>query len=97
MGWESLQWTDVRDLHHGTASRAWRNILKTGTIPGYIDPSSQRDKHHTPSQRSEAFFSSSTYLDNVQKNPHTSVESYKFNNYKNEVELVINMEIATKA
>eukprot|EP00959_Pyramimonas_sp_CCMP1952_P314576 6584987-Pyramimonas_sp.AAC.1 len=64
MGWESLQWTGVKYLHHGTASRAWKNIMKTGIIPGYVDPTSQRDKPHKPSQRSEAFFSSSTYLNN---------------------------------
>eukprot|EP00959_Pyramimonas_sp_CCMP1952_P342554 7176713-Pyramimonas_sp.AAC.1 len=72
MGWESLQWTDVKYLHHGTAFCAWRNILKTGIIPGCVDPSSQRDKHYKPSPRTEAFYSSSTYIDNVQKNPHTS-------------------------
>eukprot|EP00959_Pyramimonas_sp_CCMP1952_P105614 2208341-Pyramimonas_sp.AAC.1 len=26
MGWESLQWTGVKYLHHGTTSRAWSNI-----------------------------------------------------------------------
>eukprot|EP00959_Pyramimonas_sp_CCMP1952_P026580 557593-Pyramimonas_sp.AAC.1 len=57
----------------------------------------QRDKHFRGSPRTEASFSSSTYVDNVQKNPHTSVQSYKFKHYKNEVELVINMEIATEA
>eukprot|EP00959_Pyramimonas_sp_CCMP1952_P347567 7280085-Pyramimonas_sp.AAC.1 len=64
MGWESLQWTHVKYLHHGTTFRAWRSILKSGSIPGYIDPSSQRDKHFRGPPRTEAFFSSSTHIDN---------------------------------
>eukprot|EP00959_Pyramimonas_sp_CCMP1952_P380390 7969159-Pyramimonas_sp.AAC.1 len=64
MGWESLQWTDVKYLHHGATLRAWRSILKSGIIPGCVDPSSQRDKHFRGSPRTEAFFSSSTYVDN---------------------------------
>eukprot|EP00959_Pyramimonas_sp_CCMP1952_P420778 8814237-Pyramimonas_sp.AAC.1 len=61
MGWESLQWTDVKYLRHGTTLRAWRSILKTGIIPGCVDQS-QRDKREKGSQRSEAFYSSSTYV-----------------------------------
>eukprot|EP00959_Pyramimonas_sp_CCMP1952_P167538 3501591-Pyramimonas_sp.AAC.1 len=61
MGWEGLQWTGVKYLHHGTTFRAWRSILKTGIIPGYVDQS-QRDRRQKGSQRLEAFYSSSTYV-----------------------------------
>eukprot|EP00959_Pyramimonas_sp_CCMP1952_P404857 8485117-Pyramimonas_sp.AAC.1 len=60
MGWESLQWTDVKYLHHGTTYRAWRSIIKTEIIPGYIEPS-HRDRMQQGTQRSEAFYSSSTF------------------------------------
>eukprot|EP00959_Pyramimonas_sp_CCMP1952_P061772 1291164-Pyramimonas_sp.AAC.1 len=68
MGWESLQWTDVKYLHHGTTYRAGNNILKVGSIPGYKDPS-QRDKKHQEEPRTEAFYSSSTYMKGAQPNP----------------------------
>eukprot|EP00959_Pyramimonas_sp_CCMP1952_P298723 6248003-Pyramimonas_sp.AAC.1 len=71
------------------------NILKTGIIPGCVDPS-HRDRRQQGSQRSEAFYSSSTYIHTAKPNPHTFVPPYKFNHYKKEVELVIDMKLATQ-
>eukprot|EP00959_Pyramimonas_sp_CCMP1952_P340466 7131220-Pyramimonas_sp.AAC.1 len=70
--------------------------MEMGIIPGYRDPS-RRDRKHHEEPRAEAFYSSSTYIRGAQPNPHTFVTPYKFNRYKNEVEIVVDMHIATQS
>eukprot|EP00959_Pyramimonas_sp_CCMP1952_P132531 2771388-Pyramimonas_sp.AAC.2 len=77
MGWESLQWTDVKYLHHGTTFRAWNNILAKGIIRGHKD-NHQRDRKQYEEPRTEAFYSLSNYIKGAQPNPHTRVLPYKF-------------------
>eukprot|EP00959_Pyramimonas_sp_CCMP1952_P272820 5703372-Pyramimonas_sp.AAC.1 len=86
MGLDCLQWTGVIYLHHGAAYRAWSNILKVGIIPGYND-NTQRDKKDQEEPRTEAFYSSSTYMKVAQLNAHTFVTPHKFNHRKNEVDI----------
>eukprot|EP00959_Pyramimonas_sp_CCMP1952_P007637 159335-Pyramimonas_sp.AAC.1 len=86
MGWGSLHWTDAKYFHHGATYRAWCSIAKTVIILGYRDPS-HRDREQQGTQRSEAFYSSGTHVHTAKPNPHTYVAPYKFNHYKNEVEI----------
>eukprot|EP00959_Pyramimonas_sp_CCMP1952_P271016 5666115-Pyramimonas_sp.AAC.1 len=96
MGWESLQWSDVKYLHHGTTFRAWSNIPAKGIIPGYKD-NAQRGRKQYEEPRTEAFYSPSNYIRGAQPNPHTNVPPCKVKHWKKEVETVIDMYIATQS
>ena len=88
MGWRRLSWEDCKYLHHATTEAAWPSIQKWGIIPGGLKSC----------PRAEAFYSASSYVLGMGRNPHTKIPPYKFNNrHKTQIDIVVNMQAACAA